>query len=72
MLRRSAVRQLFIFGKHDGYIPLEKPKHWRRPILRLASPGSNIRDTWDSSKNPEITARALLDFMGTENEPESR
>ncbi len=21
MLRRSAVRQLFIFGKHDGYIP---------------------------------------------------
>ena len=24
MLRRSAVRQLFIFGKHDGYIPLEK------------------------------------------------
>ena len=24
MLRRSAVRRLFIFGKHDGYIPLEK------------------------------------------------
>lgn len=24
MLRRSAVRQFFIFGKHDGYIPLEK------------------------------------------------
>lgn len=53
MLRRSAVRQLFIFGKHDGYIPSKKPKHWRRPILRLASPGSNIRDTWDSSKNPK-------------------
>lgn len=23
-------------------------------------------------EEPEITARALLDFMGTENEPESR
>lgn len=54
MLRRSRCRQLFIFGKHDGYIsPLKRPKHWRRPILKPASHGSNIRDTWDSSKNPK-------------------
>ena len=71
MLRRSAVRQLFIFGKHDAIFPSKKPKHWRRP--------SSARIAWLEHsghmgflEEPEITARALLDFMGTENEPESR
>ena len=72
MLRRSAVRQLFIFGKHDGYIPLEKAE-----ALAAAHPQARIAWLEHSGhmgflEEPEITARALLDFMGTENEPESR
>lgn len=72
MLRRSAVRQLFIFGKHDGYIPLEKAE-----ALAAAHPQARVAWLEHSGhmgflEEPEITARALLDFMGTENEPESR
>ena len=72
MLRRSAVRQLFIFGKHDGYIPLEKAE-----ALAAAHPQARIAWLEHSGhmgflEEPEITARALLDFMGTEKEPESR
>lgn len=71
MLRRSAVRRLFIFGKHDGYIPLEKAE-----ALAAAHPQARIAWLEHSGhmgflEEPEITARALLDFMGTENEPES-
>ena len=33
MLRRSAVRQLFIFGKHDAIFPSKKPNTRRQAIL---------------------------------------
>ena len=66
------ARQLFILGQHDGYIPLEKAE-----ALAAAHPQARVAWLEHSGhmgflEEPEITARALLDFMGTENEPESR
>lgn len=63
MLRQSAVRQLFIFGKCDGYIPLE-----RAGVLAAAHPQAQVVWLEESGhmgfiEEPEKTAAALLDFV---------
>ena len=71
---RYALRVMIDIAEHqhDGYIPLEKAE-----ALAAAHPQARVAWLEHSGhmgflEEPEITARALLDFMGTENEPESR
>ncbi len=64
MLRRSAVRQLFIFGKCDGYIPVDKAE-----ALAAAHPQAQVVWLEESGhmgfiEEPEKTAAALIDFIG--------
>ena len=63
MLRRSRVRQLFIMGTHDGYIPVEAAQEFiaKNPQAKVA---------WlDKSghmgfiEEPEACATALLEFV---------
>ena len=63
MLRRSRVRQLFIMGTHDGYIPVEAAQEFiaKNPQAKVA---------WlDKSghmgfiEEPEACASALLEFV---------
>ena len=63
MLRQSAVRQLFILGKHDNYIPVEVAE-----AMVAAHPQAKV--AWlDNSghmgfiEQPEACAEALLDFV---------
>lgn len=63
MLRRSAVRQLFIFGRHDGYIPVETAEalaaaHPQAQVVWLAGSGH-----MGFLEEPEAAARAILDFV---------
>ena len=63
MLRNSRVRQLFIMGTHDGYIPVEAAQEFiaKNPQAKVA---------WlDKSghmgfiEEPEVCATALLEFV---------
>jgi pimeloyl-ACP methyl ester carboxylesterase len=63
MLRQSAVRQLFILGKHDNHIPVEVAE-----AMVAAHPQAKV--AWlDNSghmgfiEQPEACAEALLDFV---------
>lgn len=63
MLRRSHVRQLFIFGCQDGYIPRE-----RAEAIAAAHPQARVVWLEHSGhmgflEEPEATAAALLDFV---------
>lgn len=62
MLRSSSVRQLFIFGKKDGYISLEAAEklvadHPQAEVVWLESSGH-----MGFLEEPERVAQALLDF----------
>ncbi len=64
VLRKSAVRQLFILGRKDGYIPLEAAE-------KMVSEHPQAEVVWlDNSghmgfvEEPEKCAAALLKFMG--------
>ncbi len=64
MLRQSSVRQLFIFGRKDGYIP-------EAVASEIAAAHPQARVVWlDNSghmgflEEPEPCAAAILDFMG--------
>ena len=63
MLRRSSVRQMFIFGRNDGYIPVEVAE-------QLAASHPQARVEWlDESghmgflEEPERSAEILLNFI---------
>lgn len=63
MLRRSAVRQLFFFGRHDGYIPVEKAE-----AIAAAHPQARVVWLENSGhmgflEEPDAAAAALLDFV---------
>lgn len=63
MLRKSTVRQLFILGKKDGYIPLERAEemvanHPQARVVWLENSGH-----MGFLEEPEKTAQALLDFV---------
>ena len=64
MLQKSAVRQLFILGKQDGYIPMEVAeamvaRHPQAEIAWLEESGH-----MGFLEQPEACAEALLKFMG--------
>ena len=64
MLRKSAVRQLFILGKQDGYIPMEVAeamvgRHPQAEVAWLEESGH-----MGFLEQPEACAEALLKFMG--------
>ena len=66
MLRRSPVRQLFIFGKHDEYIPCEVAEalaatHPQAQVVWLENSGH-----MGFIEEPEATAEALLRFVRKE------
>lgn len=70
MLRRSPVRQLFIFGRKDGYIPAETAE-----ALASAHPQAEV--AWlDNSghmgflEEPARSAEILLRFAGGNGQPE--
>lgn len=63
MLRTSCVPQLFIFGKEDGYIPVETAE-------KIAAIHPQARVVWLEHsghmgflEEPEATAKAILDFV---------
>lgn len=63
MLRASAVRQLFIFGKHDNYIPLEAAE-----AIVVANPQAEVAWLENSGhmgfiEEPQACAEALLKFI---------
>ena len=63
MLRRSAVRQLFIFGRKDGYIPVEVAES-----LAASHPQAQVAWLEDSGhmgflEEPERSAEILLQFV---------
>ena len=63
MLRASSVPQLFILGREDGYIPVEKAEamvaaHPQARVVWLEHSGH-----MGFLEEPEKTARALLDFV---------
>ncbi len=63
MLRESHVPQLFIFGCHDDYIPLEAAQ-----AVAAAHPQARVVWLENSGhmgfiEEPEATAKAILDFM---------
>ncbi len=62
VLQRSSVRQLFILGEHDGYIPAEAAErmiaaHPQAQVVRLAHSGH-----MGFLEEPEAVAEALLQF----------
>ncbi|MBQ1222182.1 MAG: alpha/beta hydrolase [Alistipes sp.] len=64
MLKKSAVRQLFILGKQDGYIPMEVAeamvaRHPQAEVAWLEESGH-----MGFLEQPEACAEALLKFMG--------
>lgn len=64
MLRQSAVRQLFILGRKDGYIPVEAAEkmvetHPQATVVWLEESGH-----MGFIEEPERTAAALLNFTG--------
>lgn len=64
MLQKSAVRQLFILGKQDGYIPMEVAeamvaRHPQAEVAWLEESGH-----MGFLEQPEACAEALLKFMG--------
>lgn len=63
MLRQSGIRQLFILGKHDAYIPVEAAQEF----IAL-NPQAKVVWLEDSGhmgfiEEPEACAKALLDFV---------
>lgn len=63
LLRNSPVPQLFIFGRHDGYIPAEAAE-----ALASAHPQAQVAWLENSGhmgflEEPEATAQALLQFV---------
>ena len=63
MLRQSAVRQLFILGKHDGYIPVEAAEafvalHPQAKVVWLEQSGH-----MGFIEEPEACAEALKEFV---------
>ena len=72
MMRQSAVRQLFIMGRHDGYIPAEVAEqivasHPQAEVAWLAESGH-----MGFIEQPEACAEALLNFVvGKEAEVEN-
>lgn len=63
MLRHSAVRQLFIFGRKDGYIPVEVAErlaagHPQAQVVWLAESGH-----MGFLEEPEAAAEALIRFV---------
>ncbi len=63
MLRRSSVRQLFILGRHDPYIPVETAE-----AMAAAHPQARVAWLEHSGhmgflEEPQATAEALLSFM---------
>ena len=71
LLRNSPVPQLFIFGRHDGYIPAETAE-------ALAAAHPQAQAAWLENaghmgflEEPEATAQTLLQFvLGTRTEPQ--
>lgn len=64
MLQKSSVRQLFILGKQDGYIPMEVAeamvaRHPQAEVAWLEESGH-----MGFLEQPEACAEALLKFMG--------
>lgn len=64
MLRKSTVRQLFILGREDDYIPLESAEalvaaHPQAQVVWLEHAGH-----MGFLEEPETTAQAILDFTG--------
>lgn len=62
MLRQSTVRQLFIFGRKDDYIPVEAAE-----AIAAAHPQAQVVWLENSGhmgflEEPEATAKAILDF----------
>lgn len=63
MLQKSAIRQLFIFGKHDGYISQEAAEalistHPQAQVVWLEHSGH-----MGFLEEPEATAQAILNFV---------
>ena len=63
MLRRSRVRQLFIMGTHDGYIPVEAAQEFiaKNPQAKVAWLDKSGRMGF--IEEPEACASALLEFV---------
>lgn len=64
MLQKSAIRQLFILGKQDGYIPMEVAE-----AMVVRHPQAEVAWLEESGhmgflEQPEACAEALLKFMG--------
>ncbi len=67
LMRESTIPQLFILGKHDGYIPLEKAEE-----MVAAHPQAKVAWLEQSGhmgffEEPEACAAAIRDFMKQEN-----
>ena len=63
MLQKSAVKQLFIMGKHDAYIPVEAAeeiisRHPQAKVAWLENSGH-----MGFIEEPEACAAALLEFV---------
>lgn len=68
MLRKCGVPQLFILGKHDGYIPVEAAQEFislnpQAKVVWLENSGH-----MGFIEEPEACAEALLDFVGVGGE----
>ena len=64
MLRNSALKQLFILGKHDAYIPVEAAEEFiaRNPQAKVAWLENSGHMGF--IEEPEACAAALLEFVG--------
>jgi pimeloyl-ACP methyl ester carboxylesterase len=66
LMRESTIPQLFILGKHDGYIPLEKAEE-----MVAAHPQAKVAWLEQSGhmgffEEPEACAQAIRNFMAAE------
>lgn len=66
MLRTCGVAQLFLMGKHDGYIPVEAAEEFialnpQAKVVWLENSGH-----MGFIEEPEVCATALLEFVGVE------
>jgi len=64
LLRKSSVPQLFILGRHDGYIPVEAAEkmaatHPQAQVVWLENSGH-----MGFLEEPEVCAQAILEFVG--------
>ena len=64
MLRRSPVRQLFVFGRKDEYIPAAVAEQLAAAHPQAQVCGSPIRDTWDFWRSRKLRPKRCCDSSG--------